>query len=230
MSSWASQRLPGPGALQQEDKTSTESIQLWRPTGLVHRRGKGWGKETPLSQGSHETSHSTPSTEALVGKQSYNTHLLILECLPERQEASGTSQVAAAARSSFYRDHSEDCMHHFGVFPQPTSSCSLPSLQQASQVTNNQGNAHQNHSEISPHTCQNGYHQKQTSSVDEGVKKRESSVAVGGDINWYNHYRKQYEVSPKQNKAIIGPRNSTCVFFFWKKKKILIWNNYRPLC
>ena len=24
----------------------------------------------------------------------------------------------------------------------------------------NQGNANQNHNEISPHTCQNGYHQK----------------------------------------------------------------------
>ena len=88
-------------------------------------------------------------------------------------------------------------MHHFGVFPQPTSSCSLPSLQQASQVTNNQGNAHQNHSEISPHTCQNGYHQKQTSSVDEGVKKRESSVAVGGDINWQTQAEPKSWAFPK---------------------------------
>ena len=27
-------------------------------------------------------------------------------------------------------------------------------------ITNHQGNANQNHNEISPHTCQNGYHQK----------------------------------------------------------------------
>ena len=27
-------------------------------------------------------------------------------------------------------------------------------------ITNHQGNANQNHSEISPYTCQNGYHQK----------------------------------------------------------------------
>ena len=27
-------------------------------------------------------------------------------------------------------------------------------------ISNHQGNANQNHSEISPHTCQNGYHQK----------------------------------------------------------------------
>ena len=27
-------------------------------------------------------------------------------------------------------------------------------------ITNHQGNANQNHNVISPHTCQNGYHQK----------------------------------------------------------------------
>ena len=27
-------------------------------------------------------------------------------------------------------------------------------------ITNHQGNANQNHDEISPHTCRNGYHQK----------------------------------------------------------------------
>ena len=28
-------------------------------------------------------------------------------------------------------------------------------------ITNHQGNANQNHNEISPHTCQNGYYQKE---------------------------------------------------------------------
>ena len=28
-------------------------------------------------------------------------------------------------------------------------------------IANHQGNANQNHNEISPHTCQNGYHQKE---------------------------------------------------------------------
>ena len=163
----------------------------------TQERQRLWERDSTLTGITQNFTHSAPSAEALVLRQSYNTHLLILESLPERQEASGTSQVAATVRSSFYHDHREDCKPHFGVFPQPTSSCSLPSLRQTSQITTNQGNAHQNHNEISPHTCQNGYHQKQTSSVDEGVKKRESSVTVGGDINWYNHYRKQYEVSPK---------------------------------
>ena len=26
----------------------------------------------------------------------------------------------------------------------------------------------------------------------EGVEKREPSYTVGGDVNWYSHYRKQY--------------------------------------
>ena len=28
-------------------------------------------------------------------------------------------------------------------------------------ITNYQGNSNENHNEISPHTCQNGYHQKE---------------------------------------------------------------------
>ena len=28
--------------------------------------------------------------------------------------------------------------------------------------------------------------------VGEGVEKREPSYTVGGNVNWYNHYGKQY--------------------------------------
>ena len=40
-------------------------------------------------------------------------------------------------------------------------------------ITNHQGNTNQNHNEILPHTCQNGYHQKRTqiTNVGEGVEK-----------------------------------------------------------
>ena len=38
-------------------------------------------------------------------------------------------------------------------------------------ITNSQGNADQNCSEISPHTCQNGKYQKQQVSVGENVEK-----------------------------------------------------------
>ena len=35
----------------------------------------------------------------------------------------------------------------------------------------------------------------QTINAGEGVEKRESSYTVGGNINWWNHYREQYAVS-----------------------------------
>ena len=42
-------------------------------------------------------------------------------------------------------------------------------------IVNHQGNANQNHNEVSPHTYQNGYHQKRTqiTNVGEDVEKRE---------------------------------------------------------
>ena len=32
----------------------------------------------------------------------------------------------------------------------------------------------------------------QITNAREGVEKRESSYTVGGNVNWYNHYGKQY--------------------------------------
>ena len=53
-------------------------------------------------------------------------------------------------------------------------------------ITNHQGNANQNHSEIPPHTCQNGCF-KRITSIDKDVEKREPLCAVDGNINWCNH-------------------------------------------
>ena len=47
-------------------------------------------------------------------------------------------------------------------------------------ITNYQENANQNHNEIPPHTCQKGYFQKEITSVEEVVKKRELSFTVSG--------------------------------------------------
>ena len=49
----------------------------------------------------------------------------------------------------------------------------------------------QNHSEIFPHTCRNGHHQKQTN-AGEGVEKSKPLYIVGGNVNWYSYCRKQY--------------------------------------
>ena len=52
-------------------------------------------------------------------------------------------------------------------------------------ITNHQRNAIQNHSEISPHPCQNGHHQKslQITNAGEGAEKREPSYTVSGNVN-----------------------------------------------
>ena len=54
-------------------------------------------------------------------------------------------------------------------------------------------NANQNYNEISPHTNQNGHHKKSTKkNAGEGVEKREPSYTVGGNVNLYSHYGRQY--------------------------------------
>ena len=57
----------------------------------------------------------------------------------------------------------------------------------------------QNYNEISPHTSQNGPHQKslQTVNAGEGVEKREQSCTVSGNVNWYSHYGRWYGDSLK---------------------------------
>ena len=64
--------------------------------------------------------------------------------------------------------------------------------------------ANQNYNELSPHTIQNGRHQKslQTINAEEGVEKRELSYTVGENLSWYSHYGKQYEDSSKTKSRI----------------------------
>ena len=69
-------------------------------------------------------------------------------------------------------------------------------------IASYQRNANQNY-EISPHTGQNGYHQKiQTTNVGKGVERRESSSTIGRNVNQYSHYGEQYGGSFK-NRATI---------------------------
>ena len=66
-------------------------------------------------------------------------------------------------------------------------------------ISNYQRNANQKYSEVSPHTSQNGHHQKnlQTINAGEGVEKREPSYTGGENINWCSHYEEQYGGSLK---------------------------------
>ena len=50
-------------------------------------------------------------------------------------------------------------------------------------ITNHERNANRNHNQVSPHTCQNDYYQKDNKlRVGEDVK-RKSSYTVGGNVN-----------------------------------------------
>ena len=67
-------------------------------------------------------------------------------------------------------------------------------------TSNHQGNASQNHSEISPYICHNDFSKKQTKSVGEDLEKREHLCSICGNINWCSHCGKQYGGSSKKKK------------------------------
>ena len=68
-------------------------------------------------------------------------------------------------------------------------------------IANYQRNENENYDEISPHTSQNGYDQKnpQTINAGEGVERREPSYTVGESVNRYSHYGEQ-QLVPKKLK------------------------------
>ena len=69
-------------------------------------------------------------------------------------------------------------------------------------IINYHRSANQNYYEVPPYTSQNGHHQKSVKTINggEGVKKSESSYTASGNVNWYNHYQKQYGDSLKNQK------------------------------
>ena len=82
-------------------------------------------------------------------------------------------------------------------------------------IANYQGNATQNKDEMSSHSCQNGYHWKEHTTVGEDVVKRKPLNTVGGNVSWCSPCGKQYLSSPQsKNRTTIWPHNCTpeCVF------------------
>ena len=53
---------------------------------------------------------------------------------------------------------------------------------------------------VLPHTCQNGYHQKNPQRISPGkcVERRESFYTAGGNVNLYSHYEEEYSSSLKK--------------------------------
>ena len=73
-------------------------------------------------------------------------------------------------------------------------------------------NANQNHNEIitSHMLWWLLWKRQKITSVGDDVKKREFLYILGGNVNWYSHFRKQYEVPQKiKNRTTISPSNST---------------------
>ena len=73
-------------------------------------------------------------------------------------------------------------------------------------IVSYQGHVNQNHNEILPHICQNGYHQKnpQITNLGKDVEKREPLCTVDGNVNWCSHCGKRMEVFQKtRNRTTI---------------------------
>ena len=68
-------------------------------------------------------------------------------------------------------------------------------------------NANQKYNEVSPHTSQNGHHQKiykqQMLESMWNQCSRELSCTVDGSVNWYSHYGKLYEDSLKNSEIFL---------------------------
>ena len=70
----------------------------------------------------------------------------------------------------------------------------------------NQGNVNQGHNETSPQTCQKNLSSKrqQITNIGEDVEKKEVLYTIGGNVNWYSHYGKQFGDSSKnKNRTTI---------------------------
>ena len=84
------------------------------------------------------------------------------------------------------------------TFPQRRHAYVQKAHKKMLNITNNQRNANQSHSEASPHTCQKGHHQSlPTINAGLGVEKTKLFYSVSGNGNWYKHYE-QYGGSFKK--------------------------------
>lgn len=59
-------------------------------------------------------------------------------------------------------------------------------------------NDNENHNEISTYPSENGYYLK---NAGNDVEKGKPCMLLEGDVNWYNHYGKQYGGSSKITKT-----------------------------
>ena len=86
-------------------------------------------------------------------------------------------------------------------------------------ITNHQGNANQNHNEMSTSYLTEWPSSKRKEiSTGKYVEKREKPCTVSRNGNWHSHYGKQYEVSSKKSKIKL-PYDSAIRLLVWTWKK-----------
>ena len=88
-------------------------------------------------------------------------------------------------------------------------------------ITNHQGNENQNYSEILPHTCYNGYYQKDKKQVLARIE-RKGNFTVDGNVIWCSYHGKQYGGFTKIGTQTILWPAIPLLGIYPKKKKTLI--------
>ena len=81
-----------------------------------------------------------------------------------------------------------------GLFPQRRHTKGQQVHEKVLNITNHQGNVNQNHKEISKWLLSKAL---EMTSIDEDVDKRDPLYTIGRNVNWCNHYGKQYVESSK---------------------------------
>ena len=87
-------------------------------------------------------------------------------------------------------------------------------------ITGHQENTNQNHNKITPHTCQNGFHQRQKiMNLGKDVEEKEPLCTAGGNVNKCSHHGKQYGGSSNLKIKLHDPAILLLGIFIQRKRK-----------
>ena len=96
-------------------------------------------------------------------------------------------------------------------------------------IINHQRNAHQNYHETSPHTARMAIKKPTNNNAGEGMERREPSCTVGGTVNWYSHYGKQYGGSLKKLKIELPYDPAIPLLGIYPEKNMAQKDTYTPV-